>query len=121
MILITATGNVGRAETRAMPNGDKVCNFSVASNKKIKGEERTTWLNCVAFGGLAEMLERHLTKGTKVFVVGEYDHREWDKDGTKQHRVECRVDKFEFMSSKDSGPGNGNQAPPTDDFDDISF
>ena len=71
MILITAVGNVGRAETRSMPNGDKVTNFSVASNRKIKGEEKTTWLNCVAFGGLAEMLERHLAKGTKVFVTGD--------------------------------------------------
>mgnify|MGYP003647091105 FL=1 len=80
--------------------------------------EKTNWVNCVAFAGLAEMLERHLEKGQKVFVVGEGDNREWEKDGVKQHRTECRVDKFEFMSSKDSGPGNGNQAPPTDDFDD---
>ncbi len=118
MILITATGNVGRAETRSMPNGDKVTNFSVASNKKIKGEEKTTWLNCVAFGGLAEMLERHLTKGSKVFVMGEYDHREWEKDGVKQHRVECRVDKFEFMGSKQD---SGDSRPPADDFDDVPF
>tara|TARA_R110000824_G_scaffold79974_4_gene201365 strand:+ start:418 stop:795 length:378 start_codon:yes stop_codon:yes gene_type:complete len=120
MILITATGNVGRAETRSMPNGDKVTNFSVASNRKIKGEEKTTWLNCVAFGGLAEMLERHLAKGTKVFVTGDYDHREWEKDGVKQHRVECRVDKFEFIGSKQDTSNKFESKPESrqNDFED---
>ena len=128
MFLITVVGNVGRAETRSLPDGTRVTNFSVASNKKVKGVEKTNWVNCVAFAGLAEMLERNLEKGQKVFVMGEGDNREWDKDGVKQHRTECRVDKFEFMSSKqDSGgdyrpPANGNQAPPADDFDgDVPF
>jgi single-strand DNA-binding protein len=110
--LIIATGNVGRLETRELPDGKKVTNFSIASNEKYKGEENTTWINCVAFGALAEMLEQHLTKGQKVFVEGSMKNRSWDKDGVTHYRTECAVKIFEFLS-----PKNESQ-PQKDDFED---
>jgi single-strand DNA-binding protein len=116
---ITVVGNVGRLETRSMPDGTKVTNFSVASNKKIKGEERVTWVNCVAFRGLAEMLEQHLAKGQKVYCLGDFSQRDWEKDGIKHYRVECVVQEFEFCGTKsENNNGQNNSAPPPDDFDD---
>jgi single-strand DNA-binding protein len=114
---IIVNGNVGRVETRSMPTGTKVTNFSVASNKKIKGEERVTWVNCVAFAGLAEMLEQHLEKGQRVHCIGDFSQRDWEKDGIKHYRVECVVQEFEFCGPK-SDQGQNNSAPPPDDFDD---
>ena len=122
--IISATGNVGRCETRAMPNGDKVTNFSIASNKKIKGVETTTWINCVAFGKLAEMLEQHLARGSKVGVWGDMDNRSWEKDGVTQYRTECRVFRFEFLGGEKATerPAQQNPAPQVEDFnDDMPF
>ena len=115
--IIIATGNVGRLETRELPDGKKVTNFSIAANQKYKGEETTTWVNCVAFSALAEMLEKHLSKGQKVFVEGSMKNRSWEKDGVTNYRTECAVNKFEFLSPK------SESQPQKDDFqdDDVPF
>ena len=113
--IIIATGNVGRLETRELPDGKKVTNFSIASNEKYKGEETTTWVNCVAFGALAEMLEQHLTKGQKVFVEGSMKNRSWDKG--RGHPLPDRVRCQQALSS--CLPKSESQPPASqDDFED---
>lgn len=108
--MITATGNVGRIEVRSTSDGKQVINFGVASNEKRKDQESTTWVNCVAFNQLAEMLEQHLAQGAKVFVMGDMKNRSWEKDGVTNYRTECVVNKFEFLS-----PKNESQPVKTDD------
>tara|TARA_R110001606_G_scaffold154458_1_gene296118 strand:- start:165 stop:527 length:363 start_codon:yes stop_codon:yes gene_type:complete len=117
--IIIATGNVGRLETRELPDGKKVTNFSIASNEKYKGEETTTWVNCVAFSALAEMLEKHLSKGQKVFVEGSMKNRSWEKDGVTNYRTECAVNKFEFLSPKSESQPQASQNDFQDD--DVPF
>ena len=70
-------GRLGKdPETRYMPNGDAVCNFSIATGESWKdkntGEkkESTEWHNIVAFGKLAEIAKTYLHKGSLVFVEG---------------------------------------------------
>lgn len=123
-VKITVMGNVGRVDTRSMPDGEKVCNFSVASteswNDKSTNEkrEKTTWTNCVAFKGLAEMLERNLKKGDGVHCDGSKVDRSFEKDGQTHWRTECRVKDFHFLprNSVEDKPDPG--VSPDESFDD---
>jgi single-strand DNA-binding protein len=91
MNIISITGNVTRdAETRYLPKGDAVANFSVADNQG-KDKQAIFW-NCQLFGKRAEALAQYLTKGQPVTVSGEVTEREWDdKDGNKRKTMEVRV------------------------------
>lgn len=91
MNIISITGNVTRdAETRYLPKGDAVANFSVADNQG-KDKQAIFW-NCQLFGKRAEALAQYLTKGQPVTVSGEVTEREWqDKDGNNRKTMEVRV------------------------------
>jgi len=93
MIHATITGNIGKdAETRAIPSGDTVTSFSVASNRKVKERDETTWVTVHLWGKRGEKLSQYLTKGTAVTVVGEFTTREYqDKSGEKRTSLECRA------------------------------
>lgn len=90
-------GNLGgEVETRSMPNGGSVANFSVATSEtwkdKITGEKRTSteWHNVVAFGKLADICVNWLHKGSKVYIEGSNKTREWVDTNTqkKMYRTE---------------------------------
>ena len=88
---ISVAGTLGKdAEIRYLPNGDAVCNFSVADSMgKDKG---TIWWNCQLFGKRAESLSQYLTKGQAVTVSGNVTEREWnDKEGNKRKSMDVRV------------------------------
>lgn len=95
-------GNLGRdPEVRTMNNGDKVCNFSIATTEswrdKSSGErkERTEWHNIVIFGPLAEVAEKYLQKGSKVYVQGKLATRKWqDKNGVDKYTTEVVLQGF---------------------------
>jgi single-strand DNA-binding protein len=87
----TIAGTLGKdAEVCYLPNGDAVCNFSVADSMgKDKG---TIWWNCQLFGKRAESLSQYLTKGQAVTVSGNITEREWnDKEGNKRKSMDVRV------------------------------
>ena len=69
-------GNLGRdPEVRALPSGQNVANFSVATKARFKDQngeqqERTEWHRVVAFGKLADNCQRLLSKGRQVYVEG---------------------------------------------------
>ena len=109
MIYAFISGNLGKdAEVRAVGN-DKVCSFSVASARKVKGEEVTTWVRCSIWGKRGESVSQYLTKGSKVAVAGELSTREHDG----KTYVELRVQELDFMS-KGGGRGRG-ETPTTND------
>jgi len=92
-------GNLGRdPEVRTMQNGGKVANLSLATSEswrdKASGErkERTEWHRVVIFGNLAEIAEKYLKKGSKVYVCGSLQTRKWqDKDGQDRYSTEVVV------------------------------
>jgi single-strand DNA-binding protein len=88
---ISISGNLGKdAETRFLPNGDPVCNFSVADSQGK--DKQSIWWNCALFGKRAESLAPYLTKGQTVTVIGSVTEREWtDKDGGKRKQFDVRV------------------------------
>jgi single-strand DNA-binding protein len=95
-------GNLGKdPEVRTMQNGTKVANLSLATSERWKdkstGEkkERTEWHRVSIFGGLADIAERYLKKGSKVYVCGQLQTRKWtDKDGNEKYSTEVVLQGF---------------------------
>ena len=77
-------GNLGaKPEVRHTSNGLCVANFTVATTERWKGQdgqqqEQTEWHRIVAFGRLAETCGQYLSKGSKVYIEGRIQTRQWD-------------------------------------------
>ena len=96
-------GNLTRdPELKALPSGNKVCNFSVATNRTWKDQsgkrqEATDYHNVVFYGKQAETIAQYLKKGSGVMVEGRLSTRSWDgPDGKKNYRTEIVGDRFQF-------------------------
>lgn len=111
-------GNVGNdPETRYLPNGNAVCNFSLATSEKWKDKttgqavEKTEWHRISMFGKIAEIAGQYLKKGSKVYIEGRNQTREWEKDGVKRYTTEVVVDMRGAMQMLDGKPSDDQQAP----------
>lgn len=98
-----------------------VARFTLAVDKNYKKskDEPANFINCVCFGKLAEVVEKHCTKGTKVNVTGEWTTGSYkNKDGNTVYTNDCNISKLEFCESKSSNQSQGNDRPQTssDDF-----
>jgi single-strand DNA-binding protein len=128
MLRIEALGNVGRdPEMRYTQSGKQVCSFSLASNKRwtdsATGEkrEKTTWVKCVAWGKLAEVINQHVTKGDKLYVSGDPSAEAWtDNSGESRSTLTLTIRDFEFAggSNGDGNSSNGASAPDQRSLDD---
>jgi single-strand DNA-binding protein len=98
-------GYLGRdAETKFMPSGDPVANFSIGVNSGTKDQPKTLWVDCALWGKRAEALGQYLVKGTPVTVCGDVDIRTYTKtDGTSGAALTCRVDKLTFGGKSEGG------------------
>jgi len=68
-------GNLGKdPELRHTTNGKAVCTFSVATTHKSGDQEYTTWHNIVTWEKLAEICQKFLSKGSKVYIEGRTNH-----------------------------------------------
>ena len=88
-------GNLGRdPEVKSTQRGDKVANLSIGCSEKWKDkngerQERTTWVPVVIWGPLADVADRYLRKGSKVFVQGKFTVRKWqDQSGSDRYSTE---------------------------------
>lgn len=113
-------GNLTRdPEKRALPNGNAVCSFSVATNRTYndkdgKKQEQTDYHNVVAFGRLAEIMGQYLQKGRPVYIEGRLTTRSWEKDGQKQYRTEIVADNFQFGAQAAGGATSPNSSSATE-------
>ncbi len=94
-------GNLGNApEVKTTESGKKLARFSVATNesyRNAKGEKvtETTWHNLVAWGKVAEIAEKYLTKGKEIAVEGKLINRSYtDKEGNKKYITEVEVNEL---------------------------
>ncbi len=122
---LTIAGSLGKdSETSYLPNGDAVCNFSVADSMgKDKG---TIWWNCQLFGKRAESLATYLVKGQAVSVVGTITEREWnDKEGNKRKSMNVRVQDVALQGGRkeqqEERPAPRPKPVPMDDDSDVPF
>ena len=100
---VILVGNLGKdPEVRRMTSGEPVVNLSIATSEtwrdKASGErkEKTEWHRVVIFNkNLAEVAEKYLKKGAKVYVEGQLQTRKWtDKDGTEKYSTEVVLQNF---------------------------
>lgn len=122
---ISVAGTLGKdAEVRYLPNGDAVCNFSVADSMgKDKG---TIWWNCQLFGKRAESLSQYLTKGQAVTVSGSVTEREWnDREGNKRKSMDVRVQDVALQGGRkeqqEDRPAPRQKPAPIEDDSDLPF
>ncbi|HXB53106.1 MAG TPA: single-stranded DNA-binding protein [Rhizomicrobium sp.] len=117
---VILVGNLGKdPEVRRMTSGDPVVNLSVATSEswrdKASGErkEKTEWHRVVIFNkNLAEVAEKYLKKGAKVYVEGQLQTRKWtDKDGAEKYSTEVVLQNFRgeltMLDSRNGGEGGG--------------
>jgi len=115
-------GNVGGdPEVRYLPNGNAVANVTLATSDSWKDkqtgqqQERTEWHRVVFFGRLAEIVGEYVRKGSKLYIEGRLQTREWEKDGVKRYTTEIVVDiggQMQLLDSRGQGGGEGMAPRP---------
>ncbi len=116
---VILVGNLGRdPEVRFMPNGEAVCNFSIATtdswkDKNGQKQERTEWHNIVMYRKLAEIAGEYLKKGRSVYVEGRLQTRKWQtKEGQDRYTTEIIADQMQMLGGRSDG---GNTYEVMDD------
>ena len=117
---VTLIGNLGNdPEIRTTNNGSKVANFSLATTRQwnsASGEkqEKTEWHKCIAWNtggkgtGLADIIERYVHKGDKLYVEGRIEYRQFeDKEKQTRYVTEINVREILLLGGKGGGGGSG--------------
>ena len=113
----------------ASGSGKAVARFSLAVNRPMKKDE-ADFINCVAFGKIAETITQYLTKGRQLAITGNIRTGSYEKEGQMRYTTDAIIDSFEFvgngkgladvaMNSAVSNSMNGDMTPIKDD--DIPF
>lgn len=141
-------GNLGAdPETRYAQNGNAVTNIRLATSKQWRdresgqNNERTEWHRVVFFQRLAEVAGEYLKKGSRVYIEGELQTRQWERDGQKHYTTEIVANEMQMLDSRSEMGGGGGggsygggqssggggqsrgsdddfSSPPPEDFDD---
>lgn len=110
-------GNVGSdPEIRTITNGTRVAQFSLATSRNWTDQsgakqEKTEWHRCVVWNsargsGLADVVEKYVKKGEKIYVEGEIEYRQWqDKDNQTRYTTEIKVKELMLLGGR---PGGGS-------------
>ena len=111
-------GNVGRdPEIRTTQSGDKVASFSMAISEAWKGKdgerhERTEWIKCKVWGALAGVVESCVRKGSRLYVSGQMQTREYEKDGVKRYVTEIVLNRDGKLIMLDKASSGDNAESP---------
>jgi single-strand DNA-binding protein len=111
-------GNLGKdPEVRHLESGVAVCNFSIATGETYKdknsGEKitHTEWHNIVLWRGLAEVAEKYLKKGAKIYIEGKLRTRSWqDQEGNTRYTTEILGDNMTMLGK--AAESNSVAPPP---------
>jgi len=112
-------GNLGKdPEVRRLDNGVSVASFSIATSEvyvdkstAIK-KEITDWHDIVVWRGLAEVAEKYIKKGYKVYVEGKLKKRSWqDKEGLTRYTTEVVADVLNILSRPESQDARNSEFP----------
>ncbi len=118
-------GNVGKdPDIRTTPGGTMVASFGLATSERQKDasgnwSDRTEWHNLVAFSKLAEIVKDYVKKGSKLFIEGRLNTRNWEDKDTKKkvYRTEVIVSDLSLLSAREEGSGGGRSASSAASFD----
>jgi len=108
-------GRLGQdPELKYTPNGNAVCNFSIATSEKFKTKsgsekEETQWHRIVAWGKTAEIAAEYLAKGREVYIDGKIKTRSYeDKNGVKKYSTEIEAQTVQFLGGKNDNNKSGD-------------
>lgn len=130
---VILVGNVGRdPEMRSLPSGTHIATFSLATtDKRYKdenGNPRTEWHNIVAWGKLAEIVDRYVTKGKQLYIEGSIRTRTYEQDGQRKYFTEVHAQTMEMLGSRQGAEAGAPREDPAgvaqgfpDDTDDVPF
>lgn len=114
-------GNVTKdPELRAIPSGQSVCNFSIATNmqwtdQQGQKQQKTEYHNIVAWGKLAEICSQYLAKGRKTYVEGRLQTREWEaQDGSKRRTTDIVAENVILLDRPPGAVSQRTSAMPTE-------
>lgn len=100
-------------EVKRFENGAVIASFSIATSEsyvdKQSGEKKeiTDWHDVVLWRGLAEVAEKYLHKGTKIYVEGKLKKRSWqDKEGNTRYSTEVVGDEMTILSRQENKENN---------------
>ncbi len=99
-----------------------IASITLAVDRKFKkdGEQSADFINCKAFGKTAEVIEKYVTKGTKIAVVGRIQTGSYtNKDGVKVYTTDVMVEELEFCESKGNNQSGANSSAPKNSGDDF--
>lgn len=134
-------GNLGDdVKLHRFEDGGCIGRFPIATNEnytnKVTGEKvsNTEWHNVVVRNKAAEICEKYLNKGDKIYVEGKIKTRKWQsEDGVQRYSTEIHVNEFNFLSNKSEGNSmnslssevppsfNESTTPSDDQVDDLPF
>ncbi len=112
-------GNLTRdPEVKTTPQGTSVASFSVATNfvwtdQSGQKQEKVEYHNVVAWRKLADIIGQYLKKGSKVYIEGRLQTRDWTgQDGVKRYRTEIIADNMIMLDRAGSAPSGGSNWSP---------
>ena len=131
-------GNLGdEVKMHYFEGGNSIGRFPIATSEsytnKQTGEKvtNTDWHNIVVRNKLAEICEKYLTKGDKIYIEGKLKNRQWEQDGVKRYATEVHVNEMTMLSNKkneNTTKPQGMQQPQTsqksvaqEEEDDLPF
>lgn len=124
-------GRLGKdPEVRHLDSGMTVSNFSIATsesytNKQGEKVEQTEWHNIVAWGKLAEIIEKWVTKGMLIYIEGKLKTRKWEKDGQTHYATEIFADSMQMLSKSEpkeqAQSAQQNSSQPEPEGNDLPF
>lgn len=118
---VTLLGRLTRdPELRQTPNGASVASFSLALNRSYKDsagewQEQTDFIDCVAWGPLAERLEKMVKRGQRLLVNGRLSQRSWEQDGQKRNKVEVVINDMTLIEAAGDGGDSSFGGGSSDD------
>lgn len=115
-------GNLGAdPEVRSTSGGNRVATFSLATSRSWSGpsgdrQEKTEWHRCVVWNSkasqLADIVERYLKKGDRVYVEGRIEYRQWqDKENQTRYSTEINVRELVMLSGRPGAAMDGEPEP----------
>lgn len=115
MALVVLIGHLGRdPEMRQISSGDSVVTFSMATTRKRKEQELTTWWRCTVWGKRGQVIMQYLKKGDAIQVTGEPYQTSYEKDGQTRTMMEIEVRDFSFVGKNENKHvDHGFSVPPT--------
>jgi single-strand DNA-binding protein len=116
---VTLIGNLGNdPEVRSTSGGNRVATFSLATSRSWNDaagskQEKTEWHRCVVWNTkssqLADIVERYVKKGDKIYVEGRIEYRQWqDKEGQTRYSTEINVRELIMLGAPRGGGGEGD-------------